>query len=56
MIDVEFLGDIIAGDQGARIMVLPKPDLLIQPFERNALANKLKDNLDTVKFMLENKY
>jgi len=56
IIDIEFLGDIFAGEHGARIMMIPKPDLLIQIFEREALANKLRDNLDTTKFMLENRY
>ena len=54
--DIEYMGDIYAGSQGARILVIPKPDTIIQVYERNILTEKLRDNLDTLKFMLENKY
>ena len=56
IVDSDFLGDIVAGEQGARVLVIPKPDLVLQYYEMKILEAKLKDQLDTVKFMLESKY
>ena len=30
IVDTEYLGDIVAGEKGAKILVIPKPDQIIQ--------------------------
>ena len=54
--DIEYLGNIIAGPRGVKVMVIPKPDQVLQLWERKNLQEKLKGSLDTLKIMVENKY
>lgn len=53
---MEYLGDIIAGDKGAKIMIVEKPDQVIQLNEQKMLRKKFLNSLNTIKYMLENKY
>jgi hypothetical protein len=54
--DIEFLGNIKAGAKGVKVMVIPNPDQVLQLWERKNLQEKLKNSLDTLKIMVENKY
>ena len=54
--DIEYLGDIVAGPKGVKVMVIPKPDQVLQLWERKNLQEKLRNTLDTLKIMVENKY
>jgi len=56
IVDTEYLGDIIAGEQGAKILVIPKPDQIIQYYEKQILRNRFKGSLDTLKFVISSKY
>jgi hypothetical protein len=53
---IEYLGDIVAGSKGLKCMVIPKPDQVLQLWERKNLQEKLRNDLDTLKIMVENKY
>jgi hypothetical protein len=35
--DIEYLGDIVAGPKGVKVMVIPKPDQVLQLWERKNL-------------------
>lgn len=56
IVDTEFLGDIISGERGAKILVIPKPDQVIQPYEKQILKAKLEGSLDTLKYVIANRY
>ena len=54
--DIEFLGNIYAGSKGVKVLVIPKPDQVLQLWERKNLQEKYRTALDTLKIMVENKY
>ena len=54
--DIDFMGDIVAGARGVKILVVEHPDQVIQLYERRNLQERLKHEYDTMKIMLENKY
>ena len=56
IVDTEYLGDIVAGENGAKILMIPKPDQIIQYYEKEILRNRFKGTLDTLKFMITSKY
>ena len=54
--DIEYLGDIVAGEAGVKVLVIESPDQVVQLCERKALQEKLKSKYDFLKIMLENRY
>ena len=54
--DIDYMGDIYAGPRGLKVLVIERPDQVIQLYERRNLQEKLKHNYDTLKLVLENKY
>ena len=54
--DIEYFGDLIAGKRGLKVIVVKKPDQVIQLFERRNVQDKLRGKYDHVRFMLESKY
>jgi hypothetical protein len=54
--DIDFMGDIVAGPRGVKVMVVEHPDQVIQLYERRNLQERLRHEYDTMKIMLENKY
>lgn len=50
------MGDIVAGKRGAQVLVVERPDQVIQLYERKNLQEKLRATYDTLKIVLENKY
>lgn len=54
--DIDFMGDIVAGKRGAQVLVVERPDQVIQLYERKNLQEKLRSTYDTLKIVLENKY
>ena len=56
MPDIDYMGDIVAGERGLKVLVIERPDQVIQLYERRNLQEKVKNNYDTLKLVLENKY
>lgn len=54
--DIEYLGDLVAGERGLKVLVVERPDQIIQLCERKILQEKLKGKYDFLKIMLENRY
>ena len=52
IVDTEYLGDIVAGERGARILVVPKPDQILQFYEKDILREKFSASLDTLKLVI----
>ena len=54
--EIEYFGNIFAGENGCVIKIIEKPDQVIQLFERKNLQMKMRGQYDALKIMLQHKY
>ena len=55
-VDIDYYGDVYSGPYGVKLLVIEKPDQIIQLFERRNLQESLKDNWTTLSFVVESRY
>ena len=54
--DIEFFGNLHAGKKGLKVIVVDKPDQVLQLYERRNIQEVVRGSLDPIRFMVESKY
>lgn len=54
--DIEYYGDIHAGKKGLKLLVVSKPDQVIQLYERRNLQEHVAGLLNPLRLMVESRY
>ena len=54
--DIEYFGDIYAGERGLKLLVVARPDQVLQLYERRNLQEIIRGSLEPIRFMVESKY